>query len=102
MKVAPKKHRGQHNGKVTAGSGSLYCLSETSCGSMLSSLFTLQSLLCHRRMKPTRHEDGAGRRRLRSFKLAVEDEEESWKARIHAAPSVCRGLVVTVHPLTVN
>lgn len=55
---------------------------ETLCGPMLSSLFTLQNSLCHRRMQPTRHEEGAERRRKRrrrlsSSELAVEAEQQS-------------------------
>ncbi len=56
---------------------------ETLRGPMLCSLFTLQSSMCHGRMQPTRHEEGAERRTLRYYELAVEAEQQSWKARIH-------------------
>lgn len=53
-------------------------------------------------MPPTRHEEGAERRKLRYSELAVEAEQQSWKARIQTAKAGCHELVATVHLLTVN
>ncbi len=47
-------------------------------------------------------EEGAERRKLHYSELAVEAEQQSWKARIQTAKAGCHELVATVYPLTVN
>ena len=74
---------------------SMGCRPETLCGPMLSSLFTLQNSLWHRRTQPTRHEEGAERGGRGGGGGGGGSAPLSWqprlssKARTHTAKAGC-------------
>lgn len=67
---------------------------------MLSGLFSVQNSLCHRRMQPTRHEEGAARRKL------LWAGSRGWAAEMAKLETHNKGWVpcitATIHPLTVT